>query len=198
MKEKTSPNWLFGLGYLFVASIILLNYISQKTDLRSSNSSNEKQIMSSVEDQAEQDILQKQLKEERRINREMSEMINNLQTAIKYSGTGFHDSSGSGSDSTPLPSEFTFEEILQHGLPNLTQASLPSKGPPENTSSKRNPFLPFYQAPAEKSPVLKELVPTPVPQNIFKLKADPKIPLPLQNTWNVPVIFEGQTQNDFQ
>ena len=193
VKEKSSPNWLFGLGYIFVASIILMNYLYQKTEFRVSKPSSGKTTTSSSQEGPDPDSLLNKLEEERRINREMSAMINSLQASIKY-GHG-HDYSGDG-DKKPetLPIELTFEEIMKNGLPDLIQVSLHKMGSPTPTA-KRNPFLPFYDTSTQATKARKESSASPVQPTIFRLKTDPKVPLPLQNTWNVPVIFDSEYQN---
>jgi hypothetical protein len=174
-KDRTTGNWLLGLGYLMVAFVILLNYIGQKGEAKGPT-----KATSIQREQAETNVLQSQLVEQKRINREMSEMITNMQSAIK-SGGHYTPSTVSGSGSSAIGDQ-NFEDVLANGLPLITASSASDPAPqaaPAHPTAK-NPFLPFYD-PATQAK--KDEDPAGSVEPTSSLRPDPLIPLLLHNTW---------------
>ena len=185
-KTQPSSNWVIALGYILVASTILLNYIAQRTETRQAKvktmlSGNGIQLDTpTAAHSPDTEYLQKQLDEERRVRQEMTEMLNKLQRAYVANPNG------------PLPLESVPVEanvnpnkipLLREGL--LSTATRPVAPPP----SGRNPFLPFFSRPSQ--PILADS-PQGRTVSFTRLRPNPVVPLPLTGSW-IPIrIYDDQ------
>lgn len=163
---------MIGIGYILVASIILLNYIAQRSEIRQakvrtllSGSQPENGVQTAAPDM---EILQKQLDEERRVRREMTEMLNRLQRGNSANSTA-------GAETAPS------EESARANLPLLREGLLSTETRPiAPPPSGRNPFLPFFSQPSNPVAMDPHQGPT---VSFAQLRSNPVVPLPLTGSW---------------
>lgn len=181
VRGKASSNWVLGIGYLLMASIILFNYIRQKPETRSHPVKSEE----ADKDNPDLESLKKQLLEERRVNREMSEMLAKVQSVIRAGGSTIPESARASLPAIEMTADEILNGIFRHGFPRLEiLAQTPQEGPPRSADG-RNPFLPYYERTKYRNPGFFQAPKTP------KKNLDSRIPLFLQNTWNKPVVYES-------
>jgi len=171
-REKTSMSWVLSLGYLFVALIILINYISQKSEQKTLPAVGIKKLTTEYEN-PEFDKLKAQLSDERRVNREMSEMIQRLQNEIKFHSREIWSDSPA-SYGANLGREQLIEEMVTKGtfdLNHFLKSSLNSQ--PIVLSSGRNPFIPYETKKRIIGPIDGNS-----PAQTHRFKTDPKVPIP--------------------
>lgn len=176
-KEKESNAWIIGIGYILVAAILLLSYLSQKPD---------KMPQTGIRgpENPETEVLKAQLEQERAKNREMSEMINNMQEAIKVGGA-YSASIATINNASGTFSAFSVEDVLEKGLPKIEDvATFQEKIYPQESRLAKNPFVPFYDPDTIPEISAGKAMNSRAP----KIPAHPFIPLPLKNTWNAPIV----------
>lgn len=80
-KKKKTANFIIALGYCLVAAIILLNYVSGRKNNRIKKIVSKK--TNAIFSQSDFEYVRKQLKEEKRLNKEMRGALKTYQNAIK-------------------------------------------------------------------------------------------------------------------
>lgn len=178
--EKQRSQLFLGVGYLFVAGIILINYIGQRSDTRGIAVVANEQAMSSYFGEAE--VLRKKLEEERRLNSEMRKMVTEIQT---YAGTA----EVAGKSIQPkVPARMTpaeIERLVRSGFPSVTDnfKVVTAKSSPFKVG--RNPFVPFYGAGKTSRAVTADTA-----KVTMVLRADPVLPVLMQGAWTPVTVYE--------
>lgn len=171
--EKQRSQLFLGIGYLFVAGIILINYIGQRSDSRSIVAVTSDMAMSNYFGEAE--VLRKRLEEERRLNTEMRKMVTEMQT---YAGSGnASEKAGSEKVSIRLTSA-DIEKLAREGFPLVVDKLriVTAKSSPFRVG--RNPFVPFYGMGKTSKAVTAE-----TSKVTISLRADPLLPVLMQGAW---------------
>lgn len=175
--EKQKSQLFLGIGYLFVAGIILINYVGQRSEPRGPLLRSDLAMSSSF---TEAEVLRKKLEEERRLNSEMRKMVAEIQT---YAGTTAPR--GKGAQQLERMTAFDIERLVREGFPSVTSSfkSLVAKSSPFKVG--RNPFVPFYgigkTSRAATSDVMKVSM---------ALRAHPILPILMQGAWTPVKIYE--------
>lgn len=184
---KTQPgsNWVIAIGYILVASTILLNYIAQRSEVRQAKV---KSMLTGNGSQADAptpvpspdtEYLQKQLDEERRVRQEMTEMMNRLQRAY------------AANPNSPLPEKQAEAPETPNKLPVLREGLLSTETRPLTPPpSRRNPFLPFFSRPSQPLSVDAQ---EGQAVSFARLRSNPVVPLPLTGSW-IPIRVFGDNR----
>jgi hypothetical protein len=182
VRDRENFNWLIGVGYILVAVVILMNYLSPKTSAKAGAPSSilDRQV-------SEEDNLRRQLQEERKIKLEMSEMINRLQSNFLQGGQAGADKIASGEGSALSISDQDFAEYLKKDFSFIRKRNADPGPVPGPVQSGRNPFMPFYETRARSDE--KIVAEGPV---VF-LRTSPEVPAPFLGTWNIPRVH-GSTR----
>ena len=185
MAENKGPKtWLIAIVYTIVALTILVNYVSKQSETRvqrlqtqeTPTSAEEAGIVDGPTPAGEgSGLLKKQLDEQRRVNREMQTMIEQMQASLS---------------GTPVDSPLTFsrsgEPTTVGIIPPIRFRDDPGSCPVSLVKSEKNPFLPFYKG--GQSAGLPRL---PRKDDGFSLRPDPKIPMIFFNSWTKATVLEG-------
>jgi len=177
--EKQPSQVFLGIGYLFVAAIILINYIGQRSDPRTGSVSTG--AFSSAGTSNETDILKKQLEEERRVNGEMRKMLDEMQSFMGRSGM---NAKGISEGSPIRLSAAEVERVCQEGLPDVSQIRKTVKTKTSPFIVGKNPFVPFYGY----GKMSKE-VPVGNARISMGIHSDPVLPIIIQGAWTPVEVF---------
>jgi len=178
--EKQRSQLFLGIGYLFVAGIILINYIGQRGDSRGIVTATSEMAMSSYFGEAE--VLRKRLEEERRLNTEMRKMVTEMQT---YAGTSkVSEKVGIGKGEVRLTAA-DIDKLAREGFPPVIDKLriVTAKSSPFRVG--RNPFVPFYGMGKTSKAVTAE-----TSKVTISLRADPVLPVLMQGAWSPVTVYE--------
>ncbi|HNW36827.1 MAG TPA: hypothetical protein PKM25_17945, partial [Candidatus Ozemobacteraceae bacterium] len=137
--EKKASQVFLGIGYLFVAAIILINYIGQRPDSRAGGGS--AGTFSPAASSNETEMLKKQLGEERRVNGEMRKMLDEMQSFMGRSGV---TPQGLPEGNPIRLSAAEVDRVCQEGLPDVSSIRKTPKTKTSPFTVGKNPFVPFY------------------------------------------------------
>lgn len=178
--EKQRSQLFLGVGYLFVAGIILINYIGQRGDSRGITAVTGEMAMSSYFSEAE--VLRKRLEEERRLNSEMRKMVTEMQT---YSGTT-KTVEKAGFEKAPVRmTAADINNLAREGFPPVVDKLriVTAKSSPFRVG--RNPFVPFYGMGKTSKAVTADTTKVTI-----SLRADPVLPVLMQGAWFPVTVYE--------
>ena len=168
-KQKMNMKGIISLGYLFMAIIILVNYIGKKGDRVAAHSG----LPGSVLDRNVVS-LKAELDEERRINREMRQMLSQVQHALKNAPA---QKNGASSE----PASYNVEELLHKGLPELQVSFLKASASVSPFKPGKNPYVPFYARKSQAEAPMNSMMSTNVSGMV--VRSDPNIPFLLRGKW---------------
>ncbi len=178
--EKQRSQLFLGVGYLFVAGIILINYIGQRSEPRGIVAVTGEMAMSNYFGEAE--VLRKRLEEERRLNTEMRKMVTEMQT---YAGTE-RASGKAGFEKVPVRlTSADIDKLAREGFPLVVDKLriVTAKSSPFRVG--RNPFVPFYGMGKTSKAVTAE-----TSKVTISLRADPVLPVLMQGAWFPVTVYE--------
>lgn len=152
--DKRTSNLFIAGGYCLVAIIILLNYLSQAEIKEKASVKAGEQHSAPVDESA----LARQLKEEKRVNMEMREMLTRLQGLISEPGRAAYQQNEAS----------VFQAQGKYEIPEINYDLLEADKP------RSNPFIPGknpFAAPTRKAET------TVVSQGLgTNLRSDPRLP----------------------
>ncbi|HEY9071093.1 MAG TPA: hypothetical protein VIV61_12615 [Candidatus Ozemobacteraceae bacterium] len=176
--EKQASQVFLGIGYLFVAAIILINYIGQRADPRPAAGA---PGFITTSPGVETDMLRKQLDEERSINREMRKMLDELQAYVGNAAPGAKRYDDGGQ---PRLTPMEIERLGKEGFPRLSEIAQLSRSRTSPFTVGKNPFIPFYGIGKTSQTITRGST-----KVSMMLRADPVLPVILQGAWAPVNVF---------
>ena len=179
-KQRMNVKGMISLGYLFMAIIILFNYIGKKPDKVAAHGAAGLGGLT-----PDMQALKLELDEERRVNREMRRMLSQVQQALNKAPNG------TAPGAQPSAPSFDFDAVLENGLPEIRSDIGRSRRKSSPFVPGKNPYLPFY-ARAGQAEVPAPPVVEPSTVSGIDVRCDPKIPYFLQGKWLPAQLLEPQ------
>ncbi len=176
MKDREFSKWLLSLGYLVLAIVILVNFIRQAPEGPRPRPVN---LVAGRPD-ADLEQLKVQLEQERLLNRDLKNMLNEFQQAFGV----VIDQKGGNLAEFALRS---LEEVTQQGIPAISSnLSRNLEEKPSPFTPGKNPFLSFLPPPRKAGGPFVIGLPSEI-----QIRGDPRVPLLMQGSPAVGDMRQG-------